>query len=238
MADISQFRDLYPSLHALRVSSRLLLAIVDDSDNGSDLEALRVPSHLTNRTLLELHSFLNRNPYCTYYTLWRWVLLLLSDTEQRSKEFPTIKSIRQSVLRLSARLSILKKMPSSSEKVALISEFLSQPYTLPRVFVSRGKVFVSSSDESSCSSCPSMKTIVRESKQKMYATHRNGQKRLKRRDDLIKQQGKQLKEDEQVMSDLQEKATKSEKLLIVYGIELPTGSRSTCVRTIALMIVI
>ncbi len=93
MADISQFRDLYPSLHALRVSSLLLLAIVDDSDNGSDLEALRVPSHLTNRTLLELHSFLNRNPY---YTLWRWVLLLLSDTEQRSKEFPTIKSIRQS----------------------------------------------------------------------------------------------------------------------------------------------
>ncbi len=52
-----------------------------------------------------------------------------------------------------------------------------------------------------------MKTIVRESKQKMYATHRNG------RDDLIKQQGKQLKEDEQVMSDLQEKATKSEKQL-------------------------
>ncbi len=38
----------------------------------------------------------------------------------------------------------------------------------------------------------------------MYATHRNG------RDDLIKQQGKQH---EQVMSDLQEKATKSEKQL-------------------------
>ena len=119
---------LESNLHLLLadISSKSIISTAD-SDN---LEALRVPSHLTNRTRYTAFC-----TYCTYYTLWRWVLLLLSDTEQRSKEFPTIKSIRQSVLRLSARLSILKKMPSSSEKVALISEFLSQPYTLPRVFI-------------------------------------------------------------------------------------------------------
>ena len=103
---------------------------------------------VTNQVILEIHSLMNGSRACTYYILWRWVSCLVSG--QRKREFPTVKSIR-----LSARLSTLKKMPSSGEKFSAITEFLNEPYTLPRVFISHGKVFVSSSDESSCSPCSS-----------------------------------------------------------------------------------
>ena len=221
MEDTSHFGDIYPSLSELRILLQLLLAVVDNSDNdSSDLEALNVES-VTNRTILELYNFLNRNPSCTYYTLWRLIHCLFPDSyEQRKDEFPTIKSIRQSVVRLSARLSTLKKMPSSSNKVALISEFLDQPYTLPRVFVSHGKVIVSSSEDLSCSSCLSMKSMVKESKKKMYATHRNGQKRLKWCDELIRKQDQQIREDQEVIARLEKKAAKSEEQVTMLRVQI------------------
>ena len=137
---------------------------------------------LTNEVILELYSFMNRNA-TTFYVLWHWMSCLYS-RQHENNEFPTIKSIRQSVLHLSASLTSLKKLRSSSEKSSVITEFLSQPYRLPPVLVSRGKVVVSSTDDSStlsCSSCAELKMLV---KQKMYAARRNGQKRVKRRNSI------------------------------------------------------
>ena len=71
-------------------------------------------------------------------------MMSLFSIQRKQDEFPTVKSIRQSVLRLSAKLSSLKKLPYSSDKLSLITDFLNQPYVLPRVFVSKGRIVVSS----------------------------------------------------------------------------------------------
>ncbi len=211
---MSDFKDLYPTLTSVGLTSERLLAVADDSDQGSDIEALNVPaSHITNQFVLELYNFMNRNSPCTFYVLWCWMSSLFS-AKREQEEFPTIKSIRQSVLRLSAKFMNLKKMPSSSDKVTMIAEFKAHLYSLPRVFVSQGKVVVSTDtggEGSSCSSCAEMKNVVKQSRQKMYAARRNGQKRTKRRDDTIKDQAQELKKDKKAIDMLQKQATKSAK---------------------------
>ena len=59
-------------------------------------------------TTLELFKFMNANSMCTFYTLKKWLATMLGTMEH----FPTVNSIRQNVLHLSARLSKMKKMPS------------------------------------------------------------------------------------------------------------------------------
>ena len=73
---VSEFSRLYSSLSKLGVISDLLLAVEDDSDNGSDIEALWIP-RATNENIIELYNFMNRNLTCTYYTLWHWIASLL-----------------------------------------------------------------------------------------------------------------------------------------------------------------
>lgn len=115
------FGKLYPSLSSLGLTSVLLLSVAEDSDDGSDFESLKVSS-VTNENVVELHSFMNRNSLCTYYTFWKWISLLYGDSWPKV-DFPTIKAIRQSAVRLSSRLTKLKKMPSSSEKSSVLSKF-------------------------------------------------------------------------------------------------------------------
>lgn len=174
------FGECYPSLSQLGLSSMVLLAVADDSDDGA-IEALHIPvSKVTNRTMLELHNFSNRNPSCTYYTYWKWASMLLRNSRT---EFPTIKSMRQNIVRLSLQLAKLKKMPSSEEKLIKLTEFYDQEYELPNVFMARGRLVVSprssSSDESSatCSSCAEWKDLVKKSRQKAHDVHRNSQKK-------------------------------------------------------------
>ena len=209
MAELS-FKEHYPSLSDLGLTSELLLAVADDSDSCGDIEALNV-SKVTNKSMLELLDFLNRHSSCTCYTYWRWVSALLSRCKPKDK-FPTIKSLRQSVLRLSSRLNKLKKMPSSDEKSRILTDFFNTEYDLPHVFAARGKVVVShSSDESSCSSCAELRDSVDKSRKKAYAIHRNTQKRLKRREAVIKQQDTQLQESKQLIEGLQKKYLKTEE---------------------------
>ena len=161
MAELS-FKEHYPSLSDLGLTSELLLAVTDDSDSCGDIEALNV-SKVTNKSMLELLNFLNRHSSCTYYTYRRWVSALLLRCKPKDK-FPTIKSLRQSG---SSRLTKLKKMPSSDEKSRILTDFFSMDYDLPHVFVARGKVVVShSSDESSYSSCAELRDSVDKSRKK------------------------------------------------------------------------
>ena len=179
----SEFSRLCPSLSKLGVTSDLFLSVADDSDNGSDIEALRIPC-VTNENIIELYNFMNRNSKCTYYTLWRWIASLLGDRWPQT-DFPTIKSIRQSVLRLTSKLTNIKKCPSSDKKDAMLSQFFNEEYALPRVFVLHGELVVhtTSDDSSSCSSCAENKVLrlvnaslsrrICESRHKMYSAHRN-----------------------------------------------------------------
>ena len=62
---VSEFSRLYSSLSKLGVISDLLLAVEDDSDNGSDIEALWIP-RATNENIIELYNFMNRNLTCSH----------------------------------------------------------------------------------------------------------------------------------------------------------------------------
>ena len=204
-----QFAERYPSLSRLGLSSELLLAVAVDSDSDSVTEDVRFPkSIVTNRNMLELHDFLDRNSSCSYYTYWRWASSLLRSSRSKN-EFPTINSLRQSILRLSSKLAKLKKLPSSDEKLLKLAEFFEHEYELPNVFVARGRrvVVSTSSDESSCSSCADLRDLVQKSRKKMYDVHRNEQKKLKRRDAKILDQSAQLLDKKQTIRDLQ-KCTK------------------------------
>ena len=137
MAELT-FSERYPSLSEMGLFPELLLAVAGDSDSCSDIE--NIPrSKVTNRTMLELtiQFFVNGNSSCTYTTLhWRRVSSLFGSCR-------SIKSLRQSVVCLSAKLTKLKKIPSCDEKSSKIADFLNQNNELPNVFVACGKVIVS-----------------------------------------------------------------------------------------------
>ena len=157
---------------------------------------------------------MNRNSSCTWYTLWRWIASLLGDGWPQTY-FPTIKSIRQCVLRLNSTVSNIKKFPSSDNKDAKLSKFFNEDYTLPRVFVSHGELVVH--DSSSFSSCAENKVLksvnaslsrrICESRHKMYSAHRNAQKNLKRREQVIEKQRKKVSK----IDSLQKKVENAEK---------------------------
>ena len=102
-----EFSEVCP-LYKVGVTSDLLLRVADDSD--TEAESTFKVARVTNEMVLELHHFMNRNASCTYYTLWRWLALLFGDDWPKS-DFPAVKAVRQSVLCLSSKQSMLKKMP-------------------------------------------------------------------------------------------------------------------------------
>ena len=75
------FSELYPSLHDASLTSSILLAVPEDSDKEADIGALSI----TNKIVIELYHFMNRNSGCTYYTLWRWLASLFGDLVLRVK---------------------------------------------------------------------------------------------------------------------------------------------------------
>lgn len=166
MAEMT-FSEVYPALTKLNISSHSLLSYSSTAHAAADHDVLdlTVDSRdcITNEVVLELCHFMNRNPVCTYYTLWRWLFALYAKSlnhqpQDHSHEFPTIKAVRQSLVRLVAKLSKLKKLPQGIKKTEQISAFLSEEYSLPSVFLSKSGQLVQlpqylSSSTSACSSC-------------------------------------------------------------------------------------
>ena len=103
---------------------------------SSDLHSVAM---VTNEMVLNLYAIMNRNPEYTYCTLRQWLLVLFGEKCPK-KYFPSAKAIRQSVLRLYARLSKLKKERNCPSKDEKIQNFLQEEYCLPQVFISKGKV--------------------------------------------------------------------------------------------------
>ncbi len=81
---------------------------------------------------------MSKNEQCTYYTFKNWMVSLCGSVYMWPlKNPPTVKALRQSVIRLSSRL---RKERNSDSKDSLIGSFLEEEYCLPKVFVSRGKL--------------------------------------------------------------------------------------------------
>ena len=119
------FSDVCPSLHKYGVTADHLLSITDDSD-GDTLGTVRIPC-VTNEIVIELYHFMDRNARCTFYTLWRWISIVLGD-RWPTEGFPTVKSVRQSVVRIVSKTTKLKKQPAGDQKSAALSSFLSELY--------------------------------------------------------------------------------------------------------------
>ena len=98
------------SLQKLNITSSALLACASDCASG-DLTSVAV---ITNGVVLDLYDFMCRHCECTYRSLTQWLSCLYGD--KWPKESPTVKSITQSVKRLSARKDKIKKLPNSTEK--------------------------------------------------------------------------------------------------------------------------
>ena len=94
---------------------------------------------VTNQVVLDLFHFMNRNPSCTYHTLSQWLSILFGERCPK-EDFPTVKAIRQSVLRLCAKLCKLQKRHASESSKDVTTEFLQGEYCLPCVFVSGNTV--------------------------------------------------------------------------------------------------
>ena len=224
------FSDDYPCLHKLGVKQNDLLLDSDD-----DLTPLNVEV-VTNETDIELFKFMNENHTCTFFSLRKWLARMLDV----KKTFPTVNSIRQSVLRVSAKLAKLKKMSCGENKAAALSAFFDEPYRLPSLFVGHThiKKSPSSSSTGSCSSCSDLENTkltnvklckelvelkaktntlcvvdrkLQETRKKLYSLHRNTRKKLDRRDHEIIE-GKELVHDLQHRVSLSESQVSKLKL--------------------------
>ena len=202
---------------------------------SSDVTELK-DVRLTNGIILDLHNFMNKTKNCTYLTYKNWIAAILG-SKWPVKDPPTIKALRQSVIRLSSKLSKLRKAHNSEEKLSSITSFLEEEYHLPNVFVSRGRVIKSSPEPSSSSSSSvdwekeSLKAVNKKlceelSEQssdleqagqklktlqlKMHSKHRNNQKKIRRRDQQLKIKEKEVKDGKQLIKGLQKNVNDQE----------------------------
>ena len=231
------FKLAYPSLHEIGLTSCMLMAVADDSDNDSKLRSLTV-STVTNKIVYELYHFRKMNPPCTYQTLWQWLACLCED-RWSDENFPTVSSVRQSVLRIVSKVTKLKKMPNSKEKYDAIETFLETPYSFPEMFTSGTSCAAvqKQHSHSSCSSCAEAEVLksvnvklcqeiadlkdqtssldeLSECRKKGYSLHRNMVKKLKRRELVIEQQRVEVNDSRKTISMLQQTVAKNESQII------------------------
>ena len=85
---------------------------------------------------------MSKSPTYTYHSLKNWMAALLATKWPKvTQDQPTVKALRQSVLRLSNRLARFKKEHNSEVKAALIASFLDENYCLPSVFFVSRQVY-------------------------------------------------------------------------------------------------
>jgi hypothetical protein len=117
---------------------------------------------------------------------------------------PTCQAVVKGIDRLCARVMKLKKQPTSASKEVEISKFLQEEFLLPHLGYRMGKVVKFSPVKSSAKSRGvTDKRICEDMRQKLYATKRNANKRLKRK----------IQEQERLIQDQQEQICKYERKL-------------------------
>ena len=202
------------------------------SHNSAELPSIEV----SNGMILDLYHFLYKHPQCTFQSFRRWVAILMG-YKWPIIEFPTAKALRQSVIRLSSRLTKFRKEPNSVVKDALIKSFFAEKYCLPK-YVVRGKLCSSSTSSSSCDYCEDIQSEneslkshnahliseismrneevkenrrkVKESQYKLYSLHRNSRKKIMRRDYEIKSKKQEVAEKSKLIVDLEKKLVEAD----------------------------
>ena len=224
------------SLEKYGITEDSLLAFECSSEKNKP--TLKKVPKVTNELVLGLFHFLNQHPECTFLTLTQWLSCLFCE-KWPSQTPPTVKSIRQSVVRLNARYSKLKKQRTSAGKHHLLSLFLGEEYSLPRVFMFKGKLMctqlsqsvkptyenetLQAVNEDLCKELAELKLendslkdaeeSVVKLRQKLHVMHRNATKKLKRRDETISQQVKSIDQQKKESVTLQRKITQLEPQL-------------------------
>ena len=172
---------------------------------------------ITNKIVLELARFKDLHPSCTLKSLYSWLKDLFG-AKSPEKEEPTSHAVAKSIERLRAQLSNLKKRHTSAQKDQLIAEFLQQDFLLPRLGLCSGRIVHFSPAKSSARTRPDLtqeKCILqyKELKKKIYSINRNANKRLKRRELLIKQQKSEIQSKDQTLKNYEKKIVKANSQL-------------------------
>ena len=172
---------------------------------------------ITNEIVLELARFKDLHPSCTLKSLYSWLKDLFG-AKWPEKEEPTSHAVAKSIERLRAQLSNLKKRHTSAQKDQLIAEFLQQDFLLPRLGLCSGRIVHFSPAKSSARTRPDLtqeKCILqyKELKKKIYSINRNANKRLKRRELLIKQQKSKIQSKDQTLKNYEKKIVKANSQL-------------------------
>ena len=215
------------SLQNLQLTKEKLLGVCHGTIT---LESVPI---ITNEVVLDLSQFMNLNPECTYHTLSQWLSNLLGERCPK-EEFPTVKAIRQSILRLHARLSKIKKGLNSQSREKKIADFFNEEYHLPVIFVDRrGNVHKSNRVASTTGDevlksvnvdlCTELKKLelenlslrtteeqLTDTRQKMYSVQRNATKKLRRREETIDVQAKAIVEKSKELDQLHRKVVQLE----------------------------
>ena len=134
---------------------------------------------ITNGLVLELARFKDKHRECTFKHLYGWIKDLFGT--KWPEQAPNQQALTQSVKRLAAGLSRLKKLSLSSEKEAKITEYLHCEFVLPQLGFHHGKVVKFSAPRAPTKD-------EQQLKKQMYSITRNANKRLKRREETIAKQ--------------------------------------------------
>ena len=146
----------------------------------SDISKLPELESVTNEIVLELARFKDRHSQCTFKDLYAWIKGLFG--MKWPEQAPNHQAVAQSIKRLLAGLSKLKKCSTSTEREGKILEYLMQDYALPQLGFCRGRVVRFGTAKQSSSK------TEQHLKQKMYSITRNANKRLKHRRAIISKQ--------------------------------------------------
>ena len=180
-------------LDSYGINKKILLSYVSDTDSVQQLEEI---PFVTNELVLNLVKFKHSHPKCTFYVVYCWIRDIYGE-KWPLPDSPTCQAIIRCTDRLTARFSKLKKQRTSSEKEMALDDFLQEEFSLPELGFWKGKVVKFSPTR------PSKKyelEACKDMKQKLYALHRNANKRLKRREAKILEQERQIKEQEKIIA--------------------------------------
>ena len=184
---------------------------------------------VTNEMVLDLIGAMNCNSDYTYSTLREWLLEQFG-APCAKENFPSVSAIRQSVLRVSAKLCKLKKERNSQSKLERIQAFLQDEYHLPQTCDKITKAADSPmGDKSLYMHCDKvlqninvelcrnltqsqLDNEVKERKimqlrHKMYSMHRNTSKKFIRKEDTIALQARKISEQVDTLKCLNDEVT-------------------------------
>ena len=145
----------------------------------SEVSNLPQLESISNEIILELAHFKNNHWQCRYKDLYRWIKELFGT--KWPEQAPSQQAVVQSIKKLSAHLSMLKKCPTSSiEREGKILNYFQCAYVLPQLGLHVGQAVCCLTKQ------PSKQEKLL--KQKMYSVTRNANKRIKRKEITINKQ--------------------------------------------------